>query len=337
MVLTAGHGMRLRPLTLFVPKPLLPVCGEPVVGHTLRQLARLGCQAAVLNLHHLPEAIPAHLGKSYFGLPLRYSPEAEIQGTLGALYPQRGFLAAGDPVLVVNGDTLCRWPWRRFLRRHLRSQADVTLLLHRRPPDESLGGTVGVGAGGRVVQLRDSVPQGKVVRQCVFAGAHLLSPAVLDRLTAGPGDIIESLYLPLLREGKRIMGCLTAARWHDLGTPERYLRANLDWARSRWLRWRHRSRISPLANVHPTAVVVRSIVDAGAVVGEGARLEGSVLLPGAEVAAGSWIRGSILGPAVRLSAAANIDRRMINRVPVGHKPSANESVMGELIYTPLDL
>ncbi|NJL29677.1 MAG: nucleotidyltransferase family protein, partial [Thermoanaerobaculia bacterium] len=131
-MLAAGYGSRLRPLTSFVPKPLLPIGGQPVVGHTLRRLARAGCEAAALNLHHLAETIPRALGESYWGLPLVYSHELEILGTLGALWPLRDFLRRADVILLANGDSLCRWPLRRLVRHHLESAADATLLLHAR-------------------------------------------------------------------------------------------------------------------------------------------------------------------------------------------------------------
>jgi len=335
MVLAAGYGERLRPLTHFVPKPLLPICGEPVVGHTLRQLGKVGCEAVAVNLHHLPEAIGRFLGRRYFGLPITYSPEHEIQGTLGALYPQRELLARADAVLVVNGDTLCRWPFRRLIRRHLRSGADVTLLLYQREPDASLGGGVGLGAGGRVVALRDSQPIAKVVKRLVFAGAHVLSPRILKRIQEGPADIIDDLYIPLLQGGGRIQALVSSAPWHDLGTPERYLEANLDWVCGRWPLRRRLSKISPLAEIAETAIVRHSVIEEGAVVGEDARIEGSVLLSGAQVVAGSRIANSIVGPGARLTASASIEGRMINRVRIGHQPSPQESVMGELIFTPL--
>ncbi len=330
-VLAAGHGLRLRPLSLFLPKPLLPICGQPVIGYTLRRLKKAGCEAAVVNLHHLAEAIPERLGRSWYGLPLVYSPEEEIQGTLGALYPQRRLLADADLVLVVNGDTLCRWPWRAMIRRHLRSGADATLLLHRRSPEAALGGGIGVDGEGFVAQLRDHDPVAEVARHHVFAGAHVLSPRLLDRLEEGPADSIDDLYLPLLRQGGRIASVTTSRAWHDLGTAERYLAANLDWLRRPG---RRKERISPLADVSAGATVQRSVVEAGAVVEGDALVERSVLLSGARVASGSKIRSSIVGPGVRL-AAANIERRMVNRIQVDYRPGADESVMGDLVYTPI--
>lgn len=332
-VLTAGHGRRLRPLTLSLPKPLLPIAGEPIVGHTLRQLGRFGCEAAVLNLHHLPDALPRHFGASYYGLPLVYSPEEEIQGTLGALHPQRGFLRSADAVLLVNGDTYCKWPWRRLIRRHLRTGAEATLLCHRRPPDPELGGAVGLAANGRVVGIRDARIAEPKSRH-VFAGAHVLSPRLLDRIAPGPGDIVNDLYAPLLAEGGRIEGVVTRAEWQDLGTPERYLEAHLEESKRRL--GKRSCRISPLADVHPRALVEGSFVDHGARVGEGAEVEDCVLLARAEVAPGSRIGRSILGPGVRLPSSARIEGRMINKVRPGYQTGPRESVMGDLIYTPID-
>ncbi len=335
-VLTAGLGSRLRPLTFFLPKPLLPICGEAVAGHTLKQLARLGCESAVLNLHHLGEAISDHFGSSYHGLEITYSPEEEIQGTLGALYPVRDTLAEGELVLLANGDSLCTWPWKAMIRQHLKSGADATLLLYKRPPTESQGGPVGVDSRGAVVQLRDSEPIGEVAKRHLFMGAHILAPRLLERIAEGPGDIVGDLYIPLLREKGRIHSVVTGRKWHDLGTPERYLTASLDWARGRSLPgFRPSSVISTQAEVDEAATVQRAVVEAGAVLQAGARVEHSVLLSGAVVPSGCTVRKSIIGPGVELPAAAGIEHRMVTRVRSGYQPGSRDSVMGDLVYTPL--
>ena len=334
-VLTAGLGLRLRPLTLFLPKPLLPIRGEAVAGHTLRQLSRLGCESVVLNLHHLGDAVEEHFGGSYDDLPIIYSHEQEIQGTLGALYAQRDHLADTDLILLVNGDTLCSWPWKAMIRKHLRSGADATLLLHRRPPRAALGGPVGVDRGGMIVQLRDSEAVGEVTKRHIFMGAHILAPHLLERIQQGPSDIVGDLYIPLLEEGRRIRAVITGRKWHDLGTPERYLAASLNWAPG-VAGLRSRGFISPSADVDATASIQRTVVEPDAVVGAEAQVETSLLLPGAVVAAGCVIRDSMIGPGVELPAAARIERRMVTRVRSGYAPGDRESVMGDLVYTPLE-
>lgn len=337
LVLTAGFGTRLRPLTCFLPKPLLPVAGEPLVGNTLQQLAALGCEVAVLNLHHLAEQIPRTLGQIYHGMPLRYSEEEPIQGTLGALVPPREILQDADVVLLVNGDSLCRWPWKALLKRHFKSQADVTLLLHRRAPDAALGGGVGLDDSGRVVQIRQMDPQGLVKSRHIFAGVHLISPRLLERLEPQPGDIVGDLYIPLLQEGRTLAGCVTGRDWHDLGTPERYMTACLEHTRRSWWKLkRQQSTMSPLAHIADSADVTASIVEATARIDEGARVQGSVVLPGAHIQSGCIIQDSLIGPGVVLPASTAIERRMIHRTLTGYQPSENETVLGDLIYTPLN-
>jgi len=334
-VLAAGFGTRLRPLSLVLPKPLLPICGEPVIAHTLRQLRRAGCEAAVINLHHLPQAIPRQLGTSCYGLPLRYAPEEIILGTLGALYPVRDFLAGADLALLVNGDALARWPWRRLIRAHQRSGARATLLLHRRAALSDFGGGVGVGRGGRVVELRGEA-FGDVARRHVFAGAHVLSRQLLERLEPGPADVVERLYKPLLRDGELVRAVYGGRRWHDLGTPARYLAAALDWARGPWPRrlWRG-AWISPLARVDASAQVERAVVEAGAEIAAGCRLRRSLVMDGATVGRDSRVSGCILGPGVELPPASRVEGRLVTTTIAGYSPADHESVIGSLVYTPL--
>src|SRR5207302_1697659 len=140
LVLAAGHGSRLRPLTEELPKPLLPVLGRPLIAHTLEALAAVGCAAVAINLHHLGEAIPRALGDRFAGMPLVYSREDPILGTGGALLPLRDFFAGSDPLLVVAG-----------------AHALAPALLARLPPgvSDSMGDLYEplLAAGGRLATL----------------------------------------------------------------------------------------------------------------------------------------------------------------------------------------
>lgn len=272
LVLTAGLGLRLRPLTLFLPKALLPVCGEPVAAYTLGSLTRCGCEAVALNLHHQGAAIQNVFGDRHQRLPITYSMEPELLGTLGALFPLRAFLSEADLVILINGDSLCSWPLEKMLKQHLNSGAEATMLLHRRSPSAVLGGPVGVGANGNVVQLRDASPIEEVTRRHLFMGAHILSPHLLDRVRGRPGDIVAELYIPLLKDGGRIRAVITSRKWHDLGTPSRYLEACLDWTRShngRLAGLRPRNVFAGSAQVADSARIQRSVIESGAVVGGG--------------------------------------------------------------------
>ena len=331
----AGFGTRLRPLTGFLPKALLPITGEPVMGHTLRRLAKLGCEAAMINLHHLGEHIPRELGRRYHGMPLLYSPEEEILGTSGGLWAARDFLRGADFGLLINGDALCDWPIAATVRRHRKAQAAVTLLLHRRKSEAALGGGVGIGEGGSIVQIRDFPAHGEVQSRHVFAGLHVLSPKVLDRLPEGPGDILEAFYKPLMEEGLPFQAAFTGKSWHDLGTPSRYLEASLERLPRRLLGFAQGNSLSPLASIADDAQIRKSAIEREAWIGEGAEIERSVVLGGAQIGGASRIRGSIIGPEVVIPPSSEIEGRMVIRIPTGHTPGPEESIMGNLSYTPV--
>src|SRR3954465_14925759 len=123
VVLAAGLGTRLPPLTRPTPRPLLPVRGVPILGHTLARLAAAGCEAVAVNLHYQGDQIRQRFGDSHAGMPLTWSEEPEVLGTLGALRRVKKFFAPADLVLLVNGDSLCRGPLRKLIRKHLASGA----------------------------------------------------------------------------------------------------------------------------------------------------------------------------------------------------------------------
>ena len=328
VVLAAGFGTRLRPLTETQPKGALPVAGRPVAGRTLELLARAGCEAAAVNLHHLGGPLRAALGEEVEGMPLTYSEEEEIRGTLGALWPLRDFFSAADLVLVINGDSLCRWPLRRLLSAHRKGGAAATLLLAARADPARFGGGVAVAGDGAIVTFRSTPAAG--TRRRVFAGAHVLAPARLAELADRPADFVSDLYQPLLERGGRLVGVETRRPWHDLGTPERYRRAVLGWLfggrpwRRRWL--------GGGARVAEGARLSRVAVEAGAVIEGGARLRGSVVLPGARVGREAVVRRSLLGRDVVLPAGAEVEGQLVTPAGTGR---GGGSRIGDLVFTPL--
>lgn len=328
LVLAAGHGTRLRPLTAFIPKPLLPVRGAAALAHTIDQLVALGCEAVAVNLFHRGEMIRESLGDSYGGVPLTFSIEEELLGTLGALGPLRGFLGEAEQILVVNGDSLCRWPLRGLVRRHLRSGARATMLVSKRADPALFGGGVTVEDHKWIVSLRGGGGDGDETVRRVFMGAHIFSPSLLERVPDGPANFVPDLYEPLLSEGGRICAMETSRKWHDLGTPERYRRAVLDWGRRRG--W-----IDPDAEVAADARVKGSVVEQDAVIHSETTVSSSVILPGARVGSGSRVVESVIGPGVDLPPHTTVERRMVTLVRADAAVSKQASVVGGLVYVPI--
>jgi len=317
LVLAAGRGERLRPLTDEIPKPLLPVAGRPLAAWTLDRLAAEGGAAAALNLHHLGADVRAALGETHGRLPLVYSEERELLGTGGALPPLAEFLAAGERFVVINGDSLCRWPLRRLVSTHRRSGAAATLLVHRTADPRGFGGGVAL-EGRRIVAFRAGSFAGETARvRRVFAGAAVLSRELLERLPAGRSDIVTALYEPLLADGGLITALETSRVWFDLGTPARYLEAALGWAlRGRPARgaW-----IAPDATVGSGARLRRAVVEAGATVADGAVVRDSVVLGGASIGSGARLERTIVGPGVEVAAGERLQGALVTRSPAGER------------------
>ena len=330
LVLAAGLGTRLRPLTEEVPKPLLPVLGRTVVERTLDELVEVGCEAVALNLHHRGGAIEERLGASYRGMSLVYSWEEELLGTLGALAPLAEFFSPVREVLIINGDSLCRWPLSRLVRRHRERQARATFLLARRADAAEFGGGVGVGRRGRLVSFRPAGPSVEPAsRRYVFAGAHLLERELLRGIEARPSDIVRELYEPLLQAGEPLATLTTGRRWHDLGTPGRYRHGLVDLVkRGHW--------ISPEAQVDPSARLRRSVVEASAVVEADALVERSVLLPGAGLGRGARLKNSLLAFDTVLPAGATVEGQLVWTPRDGVTAGPDDTLLAGLAYRALD-
>lgn len=234
MVLAAGLGMRLRPLTDKTPKPLLPIAGRPLLVWNLLLLKRHGITDVLINLHHLGNQIVQAIGDgSRFGLRVAYSHEPEIQGTGGGIRQAAPFLADG-PFLVLNGDTLSACDLAGLIAAHRAGKALATLAL-REDPEAAAWGPVTVDADLRVLQINGKPPLQTGDPPCrpyMFAGIHVMEPAVLNAIPPGPGSII-AVYHALLGKGLRLQGWRMSGYWSDIGTRERYEQAERDAAEGR--------------------------------------------------------------------------------------------------------
>lgn len=229
MVLAAGLGVRLRPLTDTVPKALIPVAGRPLIHYPLLLLKRYGITDIVINLHHHGKMIVEALGDGRaMGLRLQYSWEPTILGTGGGIKQARELLGE-TTFLVMNSDILVDLNLDKVVQFHHHRESAVSMVLRADPRADQYGAieldgrdrirTI-IGQGGR-----GSVEAGEV-RRFMFTGVHILEPTVFDAIP-GPGfSSIIDVYIALLRRDEPLFGYVMKGAWMDLGTPERYQEAN---------------------------------------------------------------------------------------------------------------
>jgi NDP-sugar pyrophosphorylase family protein len=300
MVLAAGLGQRLRPLTQVRAKPVLPLLNRPLLHWTLQSLARQGVDEVVVNVHHLPATVKKALGDGRtLGLTIRYSPEMEILGTGGGLKHARRWLGEG-PLLVVNGDVLFDFDVRALVRDHVGSHAQATLAVRANPDPTHYSG-LSVERSWITGIVQPPAPP----RSLMFTGVHVVETSLLDRLPDGPSDSVRDLYVPLILEGGSVRAFRTKGTWYDFGDPSLYLESQMSLLQSGFRSFRPRRRlVDPKALVAKGASVVDSVVGPGCVIEAGARVARSVLWENVRVAQGAWIEGSIVATGARIAAGA---------------------------------
>jgi NDP-sugar pyrophosphorylase family protein len=228
MILAAGLGTRLRPLTNTIPKPLLPVGGTPLIVWNLLLLKRHGFRQVVINLHHLGPMIEQALGSgSKFGMRITYSHEPIILGTGGGIKQAEPHFS-GEPVLILNGDTLVELDLEALCDFHRTRGAAATLVL-REDSEAARWGLVEVGDKGQILRitgkgLMDFVPA--TLR--MFAGIHILHPQLLREVPKGVASSIIDPYVRAIEQGEPVLGYDLQGYWSDIGTAERYAQAERD-------------------------------------------------------------------------------------------------------------
>ena len=296
VVLVGGFGTRLRPLTLSIPKPMLPVGHRPIVEHLVHELAGAGITEVVLALGFKPEPFLAAFPDGMCaGVRLSYAVEPEPLDTAGAIRFAATWAGIDETFVVVNGDVLTDLDIASLVAFHRSCAAEGTL--HLTPVDDpSAYGVVDISPQGRVLRFVEKPPPGTAPSNQVNAGTYVLEPSVLDRIPHGRRVSIERETFPAMVADGTLYAMATADYWVDIGRPGPYLQANLDMLDGV-------RRVARCAGVHegavvaPGADVVHSIVSAGATVADRAVVTDSVVLPGALVGSGAQVSGSIvMGP-----------------------------------------
>src|SRR5215217_1409494 len=321
MVMAAGLGTRLRPLTYEVPKPMVPVANRPAVEHLLRLLARQGFGEVVANLHWFPETISGPLGDgSHLGVDLTFRLEPELTGTAGGVRAVRDFLEAdGEPFVVMAGDALTDVDLQALARAHEANDGIATLAV-KRVTNVSEFGVIVTGSDGRVQGFQEKPDPAEALSNLANCMIYVLEPEVFDHFPdAREVDFALDVFPALLEHDVPFGVHITDAYWNDVGSLSEYLQGNLD-------------LIERAVDVEPVGELVADdgldgvelhgralvgdrveigagvrldgplVIGPGARIGDGANVRESVLLAGAEVPARGVLAGAIAGNADHLGA-----------------------------------
>ena len=308
VVLVGGKGTRLRPLTLSAPKPMLPTAGVPYLSHLFSRIREAGIRHVVLGTSYRAEVFEEYFGDGdELGLEIEYVVEAEPLDTAGAIRNVYDRLRA-EHVIVFNGDIISGADLGEQLRVHRESEADVTLHLQR-VPDPSRFGSVPTDENGRVQAFLEKTQDPPTDQ--INAGCYVFRRSVIERIPTGRRVSVERETFPgLLAEGAHIQGFVDASYWLDVGTPEAFVQGSADLVRGIAPTSALPGRGGEFLVLDGSSVAEDAQLSGGstigtaAVVGSGAKVDGSVLFDGAAVAEGAIVERSVLGHGARVGAGA---------------------------------
>jgi mannose-1-phosphate guanylyltransferase len=316
VILVGGQGTRLRPITYDIPKALVPLRNRPFMGYMLDFLRSGRLDGAVLSLGYLPDQIQEYLaGCDLDGFSVEYAVEDHALGTAGGIKNAEKYLRGGGPVVAVNGDVLSGLDLGQLIEQHKNTDALATITLTS-VEDPTAYGLVEVDHDMVVHRFIEKPAADEVTTNLVNAGIYVLEPEVLEIIPPDREVSIEREIFPELQAMGRLRAYVSSSYWRDIGTPRSYLVASHDVLSSAVgtrdgfefldvhpsVRVGKHVRLLPPVAVasgceigHQATIGGRSALGCGCSVGEGAVVEGSILLEGAKVEPGAVVRGSIIG------------------------------------------
>lgn len=326
MVLAAGVGSRLDPLTAYVPKPLVPVANIPVMEHILNLLKSHGFADVVANLHYLPHHIEKYFGKGErLGINLEFRREEKLSGDAGGVRFCKDFLADGT-FIVMMGDLLTDADLSHIIAEHRAKKALATIGL-KRVEDVSHFGVAVLNEEGFIVGFQEKPRKEEALSNLASTGIYVLEPEVFAHMPAtGDFGFGRQLFPQLVQAGLPVLGVEVESYWNDVGTLEQYWNSNFDVLSGKLhlnipgytfeQRGPYRVFTGHGAQIDPTAVIAGNVmIGPGAqvkervrlagnvIVGEGAiveadcKLADTILWAGSHVAQGTTLDGMIQSPA----------------------------------------
>ncbi len=319
MILAAGFGTRLRPITHAMPKPMVPVLNRPVMEHIVRLLAGNGFTEAIANLHWFPETIEGHFGDgSEFGIDLSYSREEQLLGTSGGVRNAAGFL--GDSFLVISGDALTDIDLRAMAEFHS-SHDGIATLATKHVSDTSQFGVAITGEDGRIQGFQEKPPAAEALSDLANCGIYMFRSAIFDFFPEpgtskaaseedppGFADWAMDVFPALLAGDVPFYSHEIDRYWNDIGNLDELRQSNIDALLGEVTVERGAPEVGDgiwsAAPLEGADVDGPALIGAGVELGEGARVDGpAVIGDGCRIGAGAVVRDAILLEGTEVPAA----------------------------------
>lgn len=328
VLLVGGFGTRLRPLTLDLPKQMLPVGPITMLERVVRRLGESGVTDVVLSLGYRPEPFKElYPDAMCAGVRLQYAIEPEPLDTAGAIAFAAREAGIDETFFAFNGDVLCDADLVGQMERHRSFGGDATIGLT--PVDDpSRFGVVPIDEQNRVIDFVEKPEPGTAPSNWINAGLYVLEPSVLDLIEPGARVSIEREVFPALAGDGRLFAVEHEDYWLDAGTPDAYLQAHFDILDGR--RRERENGVHSEAEVAESATIERSFVGAGSVIGEGAVVRNAVVMNDCRIAAGATIDGSIIAAGASVDAGVSVTDLSV----VGFGRNVAQSLAGERVPGP---
>jgi len=316
IILVGGEGTRLRPLTLDLPKPVVPVLDRPFLRFQLALLREAGIEEVLLCVAFRPEKIKTILGDGEAdGVRIRYVLEETPLGTGGAVKNAEPQL--GSRVVVMNGDVLADMDLKAILKLHEDTRAAATLVLHP-VENPSAYGLVETDAEGRVQRFVEKPRPEQITTNRINAGLYVLETRTLALMPKGEAYSIERGYFPsLIATGERVQAHVHEGYWIDIGTHQKYLQVHLDLLSGRFPHTvagvrRGRGFVHETARIDPGAALEGAFfIGPGCKVGPGSSIEDGVTLVSNVRVDGATIRHSVVWDDASISEGSMLDGALV--------------------------
>ncbi len=321
LILAGGKGTRLRPLTVYTPKPIVPICNRPFLLYQIETLRRAGITDITLSLNYQPQKIEQLLGDgSQYGVKLKYTVEPQPMGTAGAYKYAAEHIR--DTTVVFNGDILTDLDLNAVIEQHKTRDATATIVLTP-VEDVSAYGVVETDDDGRVLRFLEKPNPDETTFNTINAGTYVLEPSVLDIIPTGEAFSFEYGVFPALleRREKFYAHVPQLGYWIDLGTPERYIQAHHDLLADRVgrIRFSEEERGRGTFTQHDAQIDETSIIGEGCVIKAGAQIVNSVIGEGCHIEEKAHIKDSVIWSHSNIGTNAIISNAVIGRsCIIGH-------------------